>query len=48
LNVSFKHTTRRATWRCRKESEGTQSSGWGSGGEGSSGCRRHPCWKATT
>jgi len=48
LNVSFKLTTRRAAWRCRKESEGTPSSGWRNGGEGSSGYRRHPCSQATT
>ena len=33
LNVSFKITTRRVAWRCRKKSEGTPSSGWKSGGE---------------
>jgi len=41
LNVSFKLTTRRAAWRCRKESEDTPSSGWTNGGEGSSDYRRH-------
>jgi len=47
LNVTFKLTTRRAAW-CRKKSEGTPSSGWRNGGEGSSGCRRHPCSQAMT